>query len=93
MCVCRVATECCQIKGATEWQSDRSRQEFSNDCMIAKFRFDTTENEPSEICEFGGWRNSYSIRSLKWKARKAKDHVFRVLLHSSRGQDKYFFLS
>ena len=28
----------------------RSRRELSNACLLAKFGFDTTENEPSKVC-------------------------------------------
>ena len=29
----------------------RSRRELSNAYLLAKFRFDTAENEPSKVCE------------------------------------------
>ena len=36
----------CEWSGAKEYQSDRSRQELSNEYLIAKIGFDTAENEP-----------------------------------------------
>ena len=40
-------------KGAKEYKSDRSRQELSNEYLVAEFGFDTAENEPSKVCEQG----------------------------------------
>ena len=40
-------------QGAKERRSDRSRQELSNEYLVAKFGFDTTVNEPSKVCEKG----------------------------------------
>ena len=40
-------------RGAKECKSDRSRQELSNQYFVAKFDFDTAENEPSEVCQKG----------------------------------------
>ena len=37
--------------GAKECKSDRSRQELSNEYLVAKFGFDTAENEPSKVCQ------------------------------------------
>ena len=36
----------CEWSGAKEYQSDRSRQELSNEYLVAKSGFDTAENEP-----------------------------------------------
>ena len=44
----------CEWSGAKEYQSDRSRQEFSNEYFLAKFGVDTEESEPYKICFFGG---------------------------------------
>ena len=35
--------------GAKDYQSDRSRQELSNEYLIAKIGFDTAENEPLKV--------------------------------------------
>ena len=40
-------------KGPKECKSDRSRQELSNEYLVAKFGCDTAENEPSEVCQNG----------------------------------------
>ena len=40
-------------KGAKECKSDRSRQELSNEYLVAKIGFDTAENEPSEVRQNG----------------------------------------
>ena len=40
-------------KGAKECKSDRSRQELPNAYLVAKFGFDTAENEPSEVSQKG----------------------------------------
>ena len=40
--------------GAKECKSDRYRQELSNERLVAKFGFDTAENESLKVCqEFG----------------------------------------
>ena len=39
----------CEWSGAKEYQSDRSRQELSNEYLIAKIGVDTAENEPSKV--------------------------------------------
>ena len=39
----------CEWSGAKEYQSDRSRQELSNEYLIAKIGFDTAENEPLKV--------------------------------------------
>ena len=44
---------CLGWSGAKEGKSDRSRQELSNEYLVAKFGFDTAENEPSEVCQKG----------------------------------------
>ena len=41
----------CESSGAKEYQSDRSRQELSNEYLIAKIGFDTAENEPLKVCQ------------------------------------------
>ena len=37
--------------GAKACQSCRSRQELSNEHLLAKFGFDTAENEPLKVCK------------------------------------------
>ena len=37
--------------GAKACQSCRSRQELSNEYSLAKFGFDTAENEPLKVCQ------------------------------------------
>ena len=37
-------------KGANVFKSCRSRQELSNEHSLAKFGFDTAENEPCKVC-------------------------------------------
>ena len=39
----------CEWSGAKEYQSDRSRQELSNEYLTAKIGFDTDENEPLKV--------------------------------------------
>ena len=39
----------------------RSRRELSNDYLLAKFGFDTAENEPCKVCPLSAYR---SLRSL-----------------------------
>ena len=39
-------------RGAKESKSDRSRQELSNEYLLAKFGFDTAENEPFNFHDF-----------------------------------------
>ena len=39
----------CEWSGAKEYQSDRSRQELSNEYLVAKFGFNAAENESSKI--------------------------------------------
>ena len=38
-------------KGAKACKSCRSRQELSNEYLLAKFGFDTAENEPPKVCQ------------------------------------------
>ena len=38
------------LSGAKACKSCRSRQELSNEYFLAKFGFDTEENEPSKVC-------------------------------------------
>ena len=47
----------CVRSGAKEQQSDRSRQELSNEYLIAKIGFDTAENEPSKVCPLSVYRS------------------------------------
>ena len=35
----------------------RSRRELSNEYLLAKFRFDTAENEPCEVCPLSVYRS------------------------------------
>ena len=39
----------CEWSGAKEYQSDRSRQELSNEYLIAKIGVETAENEPLKV--------------------------------------------
>ena len=39
----------CEWSGAKDYQSDRSRQELSNEYLVAKIGFDTAENEPLKV--------------------------------------------
>ena len=39
----------CEWSGAEEYQSDRSRQELSNEYLIAKIGVDPAENEPLKV--------------------------------------------
>ena len=39
----------CEWSGAKEYQSDRSRQELSNEYLVANIGFDTAENEPFKV--------------------------------------------
>ena len=43
----------CDWSGAKEYQSDRSRQELSNEYLVAKIGFDTADNEPLKFCITG----------------------------------------
>ena len=38
-------------KGAEVCESCRSRQELSNEYLLAKFGFDTAESEPLKVCQ------------------------------------------
>ena len=40
-------------KGAEACKSCRSRQELSDENLLAKFGVDTEENEPCKVCSFG----------------------------------------
>ena len=42
--------KCWGLNGAKACKSDRSRQELSNECSLAKIGFDTAENEPRKVC-------------------------------------------
>ena len=39
------------LSGAKACKSCRSRQELSNEYLLAKFGFDTAENEPLKVCQ------------------------------------------
>ena len=41
--------------GAKDWKSCRSRKTLQNEYLVAKFCFDTAENEPSKVWPFG-WK-------------------------------------
>ena len=43
------------LSGAKACKSCRSRQELSNEYLLAKFGVDTAENEPCKVCSFG-WK-------------------------------------
>ena len=43
------------LSGAKACKSCRSRQELSNEYLLAKFGVDTEENEPCKVCSFG-WK-------------------------------------
>ena len=38
------------LKGAKEGKFHRSRQELSNECLLAKIGSDIAENEPLQVC-------------------------------------------
>ena len=56
----------CEWSGAKECQSDRARQELSNEYLIAKIGFDTAENETLKV-----WITDLSDHTL--------DHIPNVL--------------
>ena len=41
------------LTGAKACKSCRSRQELSNEYLLAKLGVDTEENEPCKVCSFG----------------------------------------
>ena len=47
--------KCWGLSGAKACKSCRSRQELSNEYLLAKFGVDTEENEPCKVCSFG-WK-------------------------------------
>ena len=53
--------ECCVWRFAGECQCDSSRQELSNDCLIAKSSVDAAENEPSKVSRKEGLPNSCGL--------------------------------
>ena len=61
----------------------RSRRELSNAYFLAKFRFDTAENEPSKVCLIAALVSAGSARGRRVEAaaqRKAVDEQKRELL-------------
>ena len=57
--------EFCEWSGAKAHQSDRSRQELSNEYLVTKIGFDTAENEPFEV-----WgKIQFNIHSPPYSAR------------------------
>ena len=47
----------------------RSRRELSNAYLLAKFRFDTAENEPSKVCRIP----SIQVRAARGAAARGRD--------------------
>ena len=55
----------------------RSRWELSNEYLLAKFGFDTAENEPCKVCPLSAyrsprlrcfsWRNRHSEKKIRWE--------------------------
>ena len=63
----------------------RSRRELSNEYLLAKFDFDTAENEPCKICPLSAYR---SPRYLKCKyAHKEGPGLLRAETHRVLGED------
>ena len=42
----------------------RSRQNFSNEYFLAKFGFDTAENEPFQVCPLSAYRSPRCTKAL-----------------------------
>ena len=60
--ILQISTNICKTSewsAAKDYQSDRSRQELSNEYLVAKIGFDTAENGPPKVlgrkCGFGSW--------------------------------------
>ena len=55
------------LSGAKACKSCRSRQELSNEYLLANFGVDTEENEPCKVCSFG-WkiRERFDIEPFNW---------------------------
>ena len=49
----------------------RSRRELSNEYLLAKFGFDTAENEPCKVCPLSAYRSIIIIGSRPEKQRAA----------------------
>ena len=45
--------------GAKACKSCRSREELSNEYFLAKFGFDTAENEPCKVCPLSAYRSDH----------------------------------
>ena len=65
----------CEWSGAKEYQSDRSRQELSNEYLIAKIGFDTAENEPSKFARPFAVQPATASVILADLAEDADEHV------------------
>ena len=58
----------CDLSGAKECKSCRSRRELSNEYLIAKIGFDTAENEPLKV-----WGLiQFNIQSSPWSSAAAQ---------------------
>ena len=53
----------------------RSRRELSNAYFLAKFGFDTAENEPLQVCPLSAYR---SPRYTTWKNLEPPNHELRL---------------
>ena len=48
------------MKWSARTTAPRSRREFSNEYLLAKFGFDTAENEPYKVCPLSAYRSPRS---------------------------------
>ena len=64
---------CWGRRGAKEYKSCRSRQELSNEYLLAKIGFDTAENEPSKV-----WRGQMPC-DARGRAARARGPAPRVI--------------
>ena len=67
----------------------RSRRELSNEYLLAKFGFDTTENEPCEVRKFelSEMLNlNFEISKLLFATQPTFRHVPQKVLHPLEGE-------
>ena len=86
-------------RGAKECKSDKSRQELPNEYLLAKFGYDTAENEPCKVCSIDDaagrtmWRSpARDLRRLHggdgrrgWSRRRRGRRPGRALLWATWG--------
>ena len=53
--------------------SCRSRRELSNEYLLAKFGFDTAENEPCKVCPLSAYRFSRFIRVSLGRPKRGRE--------------------